>query len=73
LFGGELGNRREMVLQESDRSNRWVTQEKVQNVSETSIVESMRTYKQRDEKSWKYDDSENESYYRTTEKPVQIH
>ncbi len=68
-----MGNRREMVLQESDRSNRWVTQEKVQNVSETSIVESMRTYKQRDEKSWKYDDSENESYYRTTEKPVQIH
>ena len=68
-----MGNRREKVLQESDRSNRWVTQEKVQNVSETSIVESMRTYKQRDEKSWKYDDSENENYYRTIEKPVQIH
>ena len=68
-----MANRREKVLQESDRSNRWVTQEKVQNVCETSIVESMRTYKQRDEKSWKYDDSENESYYRTTEKPVQIH
>ncbi len=68
-----MANRREKVLQESDRSNRWVTQEKVQNVSETSIIESMTTYKQRDEKSWKYDDSENESYYRTTEKPVQIH
>ena len=68
-----MGNRREKVLQESDRSNRWVTQEKVQNVSETSIIESMTTYKQRDEKSWKYDDSENERYYRATEKPVQIH
>ena len=68
-----MANRREKVLQESDRSNRWVTQEKVQNVSETSIIESMTTYKQRDEKSWKYDGSENESYYRITEKPIQIH
>ena len=67
-----MGNRREKVLQESDRSNRWVTQEKVQNISETSIVESMKTYKQREEKSWKYDDTENENYYSITEKPIQV-
>jgi hypothetical protein len=26
LFGGELRNKREKALQESDRSNRWITQ-----------------------------------------------